>query len=75
MAQMCAIDLAYSKPLGDVPILCIAWAAPKIGNRRLADWVKAVPHLRILRIVVPLDSVTQGENGKKASRVGVSPAA
>ena len=45
------MDIARSKVLGDVPILCIAWGAPKIGNRFVAKWVESQhPRLRNLRI-------------------------
>ncbi|CAN0281450.1 unnamed protein product [Pylaiella littoralis] len=57
MAQHCAVDLTHSKILRDVPILAIAWAAPKIGNGALAAWAGEQPHLRILRIRNPIDSV------------------
>eukprot|EP00903_Cladosiphon_okamuranus_P014526 g13473.t1 len=57
MAQTCAVNLAHSKILGDTPILAIAWAAPKIGNSALSAWVTKQPHLRILRVRVPIDNV------------------
>lgn len=62
MAQHCAVDLAHSKILGDVPILGIGWAAPKVGNSALAAWVAKQPNLRILRIRVPIDSVANGKS-------------
>ncbi|CAM9969303.1 unnamed protein product [Hapterophycus canaliculatus] len=57
MAQVCAIDIAHSKVLGDVPILGLGWAAPKVGNRALSSWVEEQENLRILRVRVPIDSV------------------
>lgn len=61
MCQHCAVDLAHSKILGDVPILGLAWAAPRIGNSALSDWVKKQPNLRILRITIPIDTVCNCE--------------
>lgn len=61
MSQLCAIDIAHSKVLGDVPILGIGWAAPKVGNSALAGWVRERENLRILRIKVPIDSVANSE--------------
>lgn len=61
MAQHCAVDLAHSRVLGDVPILGLGWAAPKGGNAALAAWVAKQPNLRILRVRVPIDFVTNGE--------------
>ncbi|CAM9520983.1 unnamed protein product [Ectocarpus sp. 6 AP-2014] len=58
MAQHCAVDLAHSRVLGDVPILGLGWAAPKGGNAALAAWVAKQPNLRILRVRVPIDFVT-----------------
>ena len=61
MAQLCGVDLAHSKILGDIPITVIAWAAPKIGNRCLAKWADdQFPRLRILRINVIGDLVPKG---------------
>ncbi|CAM9125375.1 unnamed protein product [Ectocarpus sp. 8 AP-2014] len=57
MCQLCAIDLAYSKVGGDIPILALAWGAPKVGNKTLATWVTEQPNLRILRISVAVDTV------------------
>lgn len=72
MAQMCAVDLAFSGLFGDTPILGIGWAAPKIGNRGLADWVKEQPNLRIVRVQNPNDVVTQGKrHPEEGSRVVV----
>lgn len=61
MAQLCAIDIAHSKVLGDVPILGLGWAAPKIGNSALSRWVEKQDNLRILRIKVPADLVSNSE--------------
>lgn len=57
MCQLCAIDLAYFKVGGDIPILALAWGAPKVGNKTLATWVTEQPNLRILRISVAVDTV------------------
>lgn len=60
MGQLCAVDLAHSKVLGDVPILVIAWSSPKIANKYLAEWAdKMHPMLRILRIRVASDRITK----------------
>lgn len=62
MTQMCAIDLVHSGVAGDIPVLGIAWAAPRIGNHALASYVESLhPKLRILRIRNPLDSVASGK--------------
>lgn len=61
MSQLCAVDLAHSEILGDVPILGLAWAAPRIGNSALADWVKERANLRILRVRIPIDNVCNSE--------------
>lgn len=57
MAQLSSVDLAHSKVLGDIPILCLAWASPKIGNKCLSDWVNEHPNLSILRISGTTDVV------------------
>ncbi|CAN0259683.1 unnamed protein product [Ectocarpus sp. 4 AP-2014] len=58
LCQHCAIDLAHSKVAGDIPILAIGWAAPRVGNVALAEWVDKQPNLRILRIRNPIDRIT-----------------
>lgn len=62
MAQLCAVHLARSKVLGDTPILGIGWASPKVGNKHLADWVKKAPNLRILRLRIPVDFVSNSKS-------------
>lgn len=63
MAQLCAVDIAHSKVLDKVPVLGIAWAAPRIGNQCLTDWVDEMhPTLSILRVRIDDDSVTNGED-------------
>ena len=61
MAQLCAVHLARDKPLGDVPILGIGWASPKLGNEHLANWVAKQENLRILRLRVPVDTVSNSK--------------
>lgn len=61
MAQLCAIHLVRNKVLGDVPVLAIAWASPKIGNECLANWVAEQESLRILRLRVPVDIVSNSK--------------
>lgn len=62
MAQLCAVHLARDKVLGDVPILAIGWASPKLGNEHLSKWVDKQENLRILRIRVPVDLVSNSES-------------
>lgn len=62
MAQLCAVHLARDKVLGDVPILGIGWASPKLGNEHLANWVAKQENLRILRLRVPVDTVANSES-------------
>ena len=61
MTQLCAVDLTYSKALGDIPILAIAFAPPRIGNKCLAQWVEKQENLRIIRVRNPIDDVTNCE--------------
>ena len=58
VSQLCAVDLARSNVLGDIPILGIAFAPPKVCNKYLADWVDSMhPKLRVLRVYGPNDLV------------------
>ena len=59
MSQLCAVDLAHANVLGEIPILAISWASPKVGNKCLAEWVdKMHPRLRVLRIKGSNDRIT-----------------
>ena len=68
MTQMCAVDLTYSKALGDIPILALAFAPPRIGNKHLAAWVEKQENLRVLRIRNPEDDVTNRKYTADRSR-------
>lgn len=62
MCQLCAIDLANGAGLGEVPVLAIAWGAPKVANECLAKWANSMhPKLRVLRIKNATDLVTKSE--------------
>ena len=66
MAQLCSVELTYSKALGDIPIVAIAFAPPRIGNKHLAQWVEQQENLRILRVRNPIDQVTNREFAEKS---------
>lgn len=61
MSQLCAVHLARDKVLGDVPILAIGWASPKLANKCLSEWAEEAPNLRILRLRVPIDFVSNSK--------------
>ena len=68
LAQLCAVQLARSNVLGDIPILGMGWAAPKIGNKYLVDWVEQQQNLRILRIRCPVDLVSNSKSQQYKSQ-------
>lgn len=71
MTQLCAVDLTYSNALGDIPILAIAFAPPRIGNKYLAQWVEEQENLRIIRVRNPIDDVTNREFATHATNKNI----
>ncbi|CAN0128721.1 unnamed protein product [Ascophyllum nodosum] len=77
MCQLCAVDLVNKGAMGHipvVPVLAIAWAAPKVANACLARWADSMhPMLRVLRIKHANDLVTKippGITSKRSSMGG-----